>query len=141
MAQNSQNWPKLVPQKSPKTGKNGPRGPNGQKQWYLSSQNSFRNQWAEISEAQESKLKIGYFKIWISRLFFQKIFSKKLNLKPIFYNESIKFGKNLICDFNILHGKWHILKENHETKMSKITHSVQGPGGSLLTRILELFQF
>ena len=105
--------------------KNGPRGWGGQKQWYMSFQNPLRNQCAEMSEAQDSELKIGYFKIWISRLFFQKKISKKFILKPIFYSKLIKFGKNLIYHSNILYEKWHILKENHETKMSKITHSAQ----------------
>ena len=77
-----------------------------------------------MSEARESELKIGYYKIWISRLFFQKIFSKFFILKPIFYSKPIKFGKILIYYLNILYEIWHILKENHETKMSKITHSV-----------------
>ena len=76
-----------------------------------------------MSEARESELKIGYYKIWISRLFFQKIFSKFFILKPIFYIKPIKFGKILIYYLDILYEIWHILKENHETKMSKITHS------------------
>ena len=77
-----------------------------------------------MSEAQDSELKIGYFKIWIPAFFFKKKISKKIILKPIFYSKLIKFGKNLIYHLNILYEKWHILKENHETKMSKITHSV-----------------
>ena len=84
-----------------------------------------------MSEARESELKIGYYKIWISRLFFQKFFSKFFILKPIFYIKPIKFGKILIYYLDILYEIWHILKENHETKMSKITHSA----GAVMTQM------
>ena len=115
MPQNSQNWPKLVPQKSLKTGKNGPRGPKGQKIWYLSFPKLF-------SDPFKNHLFLA-----LKNLNFPPFFSKKNILKPIFNNEPMKFGKNLIYYSNILHEKWHISKENqiyHETKMSKITHSV-----------------
>ena len=58
--------------------------------------------------------------------FFSKIFFKKLFRNLYFYNELMKFSKNWIYYFNILHEKWHILKKNliyHETKMSKNWHS------------------
>ena len=114
MPQKSQKSSNLGPKKRPKTGKTGSWGLEGQKQWYLRFQNPLRNQCPRLAETHESDPKIAYFrppKIWISRHFFEKIFLKKIILKPIFNNEPMKFGKNLIYYTNILHEKWHILKE------------------------------
>ena len=129
MPQKSQKPKNLVPPKRLESGNIRKWGLGGHKQWYLSFQNPLRNRCAELCQNQESNLKIAYFRpqnIWISRLFPQIFCFVLNNLKPTFFNEKMTLGQNLIFYSNILHEKWHILKENqiyHETKMSKITHS------------------
>ena len=115
MPQKSQKSSNLGPQKRPKTGKTG--------SWCLEGQNSdiwgSRIHWETSVRGWPRPVrviqKLPIFapqKFEFPAFFFEKFFFKKIILKPIFNNEPMKFGKNLIYYTNILHEKWHILKEN-----------------------------
>ena len=73
--------------------------------------------------------------MWNLKEFSKKIYGSKIKLQTYILQWTHKVGKTLICYFIILHEKWHILIENNETKMNKITHSA-GAAKKILTFLL-----
>ena len=107
-----QNWSLKKAQKRAKTGLGAQRA---KKFGIWASQNFFQKcvracPWP-VRPIQKSPI-FSLKKFEFPAFFFEKNFLKKIILKPIFNNEPMKFGKNLIYYTNILHEKWHILKEN-----------------------------